>query len=35
MKQRYKKVTLRLQKIKIYFNIEDFNSKKLLNSNAI
>lgn len=25
------KVTLRLQKVKIYFNIEDFNSKELLN----
>lgn len=25
------KVTLRLQKVKIYFNIEDFNNKELLN----
>lgn len=35
MKQRYRKSYIRLQKVKIYFNIEDFNSRELLNSNAI
>lgn len=35
MKQRYRKSYIRLQKVKIYFNIEDFNNRELLNSNAI
>lgn len=35
MKQRYRKSYIKLQKVKIYFNIEDFNSRELLNSNAI